>query len=338
MKNLIFAILALSLLAGAFFALSGSRLEGAAGDDDSQRRGGMMNGGVRDDVATARNTMMENIRENRNETKNAIREIRDDDSLNRSEKMMGIRAQARMLRNETKQSWDDYLEERKSIINESGMDCNDEGSMMARMQCRMKATFAANGNSKNFMPEECRNLTNDSKKSCIAENDILGQCRMMGDDGNKTKCARAQLGTDKGAKELVEECKLKLRTAANSTNPANSTNSTASTGGSVPRGIGQCVSGVRSRMHEEIKFKMDTLSDKALRLKSLGVSDAAIASFMAKVEELKLKFDAAADNDARKAVLREAEGAWKEFYKTAADEIRKAREGRKNAGGNSTVN
>ncbi|GEM_PF-4757700 len=206
-------------------------------------------------------------------------------------------------------------------INESELKCRDEGGMRGRIKCRLELPSEEEEEGLYYLPEECRNLTNDTRRECLARYHIIQPCRFEQGDDSRFSCVRNALNITKRAKEAVEECKLQVR-GANWTNARNGTNATGNSTNWTNPGIGKCMSEVRKNVYEEAKFRMYNLEEKAERLAKFGVGNETITSIIAKLEELKLKFDAAQGAEAKKAVLREAADAWKQFIQQAREEAK----------------
>lgn len=245
-----------------------------------------------------------------------------------------------------------YADEPLRVVNESSLRCANASTARERAACRLSLKREEQEKGLYYMPEECRNLTGEERATCLSRYDAIQPCRFEKGDDARFKCVRARIGLNASAKELVAECKLQVRgngtnasvndsgnvstnaSAGNDTindttngiNGSNDTNTTVGNGTNTSidddseRGIGGCVAAVRARVFEDAKFRIYNLEEKAERLAKYGVSNETIAEFIVKLEELKAQFVAAEGVEAKKAVLRQAEEAWKEFLAKARAE------------------
>lgn len=288
MKKLALAVLALAMLACSLFAALGA--DGREGERGRNTLGNNTGGGM---MARGgeQGTMM---RENNSIEEGRGRMMGENFSGGEGRGMMG--------------KWED-----------ANLSCLNGGDAKARAKCRME--FVRNASEKKtplgFMPEECRNSTGANKSECLARKERLQECHARANDNDKVNCAKEKLNASRSARQLVEECKSELRAKLNTTENTSE----------MQMGIGKCVSEVRSNRLEAVKFRFDLLVDKAARLGKYGVSNDTIAAFSVKIEELKAKFDAAQGADAKKAVVREIEQAWKDFVSNARSEARAQRRG-----------
>lgn len=335
MKNAIALSVVLLLFAGAYFAESGS--SGRGGMDDTVSSGSSSSGEM----------------EFENESQPSSNDSDDDNSMDSGRSRMMRQNEENETRNEMAREKLEIrikamnmgeirqyaLENNVSLmraammsINESELQC-DGDSLRERVECRVRMNRSEDDDNLKYFPEECRNTTNDSRTECLARQRIMQSCRLEAGDDRKITCAREALNITKSARSLVEDCKLQVRganwtdssTGGNAGNWTNATNATANRGNWTNPGIGKCVSEVRSKVYEEAKFRLQNLEEKAQRLQRMGVGNSTIVDFVAQMEELKVKFDAADGADAKKAVLQEAQDAWKAFVAQARQEIADAK-------------
>ncbi len=329
MKNVIL-LLAVLALAGAFLAFAGSG-SGGRGSESSTASGNEEGSTGSAGTATTQTGDSDDVRNNTDAQ--APQNGRDDGNERGGEDGNGRRG---TMNGTEKEKGEDASRIRgMTRINESKLECSNESTMRERIKCRLRLSREEQAAGLYYLPEECRELESGDKQECMAKYDAVQPCRFMKGDESRFACVKEKLNITKSARDLVEECKAEVRGSANSTGgnttinittnstSGNTTNSTGDIDSRRERGIGKCVSAVRSRLHDEIKFRLYNLEEKAERLKSYGVSEALITSLIQKMEELKAKFDAAGTVEERKAVIAEAEQAWKGFIRQAKQEAGK---------------
>lgn len=326
MKTMFIALLMLGLMAASLMAFAGnaeargSASVGAGVRADSGNSGSEETGRSADKEETGRAPMRKEMPPAR-----AMMEKRGEEGK------MPLRAlkaseeeRIRLLARQKNLSASAVATMRLWMAKEETLECANATTLRERVACRIDLPREEQEEGLYYMPEECRRLQEDERAACLDKYDRIQPCRFLKGDDARFTCVREKINFTRSARDEVEACKRQVRMDAQGEgeaelNASEGTETTARINASNP-GIGRCVAEVRSKAMDEARFRLYNLQEKAERLLSYNVSRETVVEFVAAIDELKVRLDAAATASEKKEVLREAAQAWEAFVKKARAE------------------
>ena len=174
--------------------------------------------------------------------------------------------------------------------------CGDEGTMRERVRCRLNAA-TQDYNSLYYVPEECRAQNDSNRTACLELYDEVQSCRKLEGDSARFACVRGKLGMNGTVNESLRAC-------AASQNPA------------------ACIATLRASVLSLAKFKLYNLEERAEYLISEGLDREAVESFVEKMEQYKLDFNAASTIKEKQQILKGALSEWRKFKQYAVSQLK----------------
>jgi len=191
-------------------------------------------------------------------------------------------------------------------------DCEREDDMGARVRCRVKETVKVRGvevrganasqisTSATSVREACGELQGTRQVACMARYRVIEKCPFLPTMRASDVCVRNQLRITENVRERVREC--------------DDDDSNASA----------CRAGIADDVDTLVISRFEVLKERALRLQEKGAGDELVATFIANVELKVVEYESAQTVDGKKQVVRDVARLWREFVKSAVQEIRAA--------------
>lgn len=161
--------------------------------------------------------------------------------------------------------------------------------MEERVRCRIN--LPEKNEHLQFLPEECRGLGASAQKSCYDTYDSIQKCRFNDTDDARVSCVKSTLGVPADIRAAMNACKDQ-----------------------DPTQVGPCVSGLRSRVLDAVKFRLYNFEERAEHFKDAHAD--AVVKFIADLERAKEAFNAAPAIAGKKQVLLGVNQLWMEFKQT----------------------
>lgn len=190
-------------------------------------------------------------------------------------------------------------------IRDRVLECGNQSTMRERVECRLRLARQASQGLRH-VPEDCRSQDDESERTeCLELYDKVQPCRNLTTNDEKFACVRGKIGKTQNITSEYRGCQA-------------SENPTA------------CMSLAKEKVHYMAKFRLYNLEHAAEKLLARGVSNETVTDFIAKLEQHKIDFDAAATKEAKQQVLRDTLADWKEFKKAAMEQLKKTRQSSRN--------
>ncbi|MEM4295313.1 MAG: hypothetical protein QXS91_00695 [Candidatus Anstonellales archaeon] len=175
-------------------------------------------------------------------------------------------------------------------------------TMSARIKCFLSLSDEDVKNV-NYTPEECiLKQSETDKNKCIEKYRLFQTCRPKpSTDKEREKCILPKLNISGSVRQEVEMCKSQQRQDL----------------------INICMSKIREKVLDMVKFRVYNLVYKAQELKGLGVPEDKVISILEKVNNAKIALEKANSNDERIAILEGLKADWQAFSDDAKNYVKR---------------
>ena len=184
--------------------------------------------------------------------------------------------------------------EQKPVNELDRLKCGDLDSRVERVRCRIKLEDEdyAKENELQYLPEECRDLSKDKKSRCINIYKKTQRCWQFPVGESRLQCVRESLNLGRVLSSEIKICDSKGTERV------------------------QCISDVREKVFDLIKFRFYDLEERAEKLLKDGkIDEETVVQFVADLEIKKVEFNNAATIKEKKETILEVRQIWKEFVK-----------------------
>ncbi len=173
-----------------------------------------------------------------------------------------------------------------------GLKCGNLAAREERVRCRLNLGEQeyARENELLYLPEECRELTGDRKNNCINLYKKTQICWEFPVGEPRIQCVRENLNLGRNLSSEIKGCDGRGTERA------------------------QCISDVREKVFNVIKFRFYDLEERAEKLlEEKKVSQDDVVSLVSKLEEKKVEFNNASTIAQKRAIILEVRQIWREF-------------------------
>ena len=200
-------------------------------------------------------------------------------------------------RAETAQERDEAINEAQQVQQKTadlsqGLKCGNLASREERVRCRLdlEEEEYAIENYLSYLPEECRDLIGERKNDCINLYKKTQRCWQFPVGESRLQCVRENLNLGRTLSAETRNCDGRGTERA------------------------QCISDVREKAFNLIKFRFYDLEERAEKLLEQGrVSQEDVVLLVSKLEEKKVEFNNAATIAQKRAIILEVRQIWREF-------------------------
>lgn len=197
-----------------------------------------------------------------------------------------------------KQEQDKEGEQREQSVEQTNqgnaLKCGGYLSINDRVKCRLNLREDEEDEYENFFPEYCRAVDED-QESCVATYRAIGTCWQFQNGPSRVSCVKQQLNlgdiaTEKAACDLFT--------------------------GEEQR---TCVDALTEKVYDLVEFRLYNLEEEAERLLDKNrLSQDAVVTFIVGIEGSKVAFHEAKTLQEKKAVIKDAQHAWRELMKSVS--------------------
>lgn len=183
--------------------------------------------------------------------------------------------------------------QQKIVDLSQGLKCGNLVSREERVRCRfnLENEEYARENELSYLPEECRDLTGERKNNCISLYKKTQRCWKFSVGDARIKCVKENLGLVRSHREEKIECR-KIDGEER----------------------GKCISNLREKAFDLVKFRFYDLEERAEKLKDKGVaSEDDVVKLVAALEEKKIEFNNASTISEKKKIILDVRQIWKDF-------------------------
>ena len=173
-----------------------------------------------------------------------------------------------------------------------GLKCGNLAVREERVKCRLNLEDEeyAKENELSYLPEECRDLTGEKRNNCINLYKKTQRCWKFPAGESRIQCVRENLNLGRNLSQEIKGCDGKGTERS------------------------QCISDVREKVFNVIKFRFYDLEERAEKLLEEGrVSQEDVVLLVSKLEEKKVEFNNASTTAQKRAIILEVRQIWKEF-------------------------
>ena len=174
--------------------------------------------------------------------------------------------------------------------------CSTVSTMRDRIQCRLNLTEE---NEYNYLPEECRALTNISREKCVTNYKKAQNCWTSLNDTERFNCAKRAFGL--------------IGTVASQK---------AACDGLTGTNRSKCILDLTDRVDAVVKFRIYNLEEKAQRLKEKGVDEELVVNFVTLMEQQKQNYNEAKTTAEKKSIIMSVQSSWQEFITNAKRQVK----------------
>jgi hypothetical protein len=189
--------------------------------------------------------------------------------------------------------------------NEIETECEGRGMMRERMMCRENKTMGmmrgVNASPGDFsMANVCKELNGTEQVSCMERYRTINKCPFMPTMHATEECVRNQLNISENIREHSRECDSEGANAS------------------------ACRANLTDKVDTLVLARFEALKERAARLQEKGANETLVIGFIADVDGKVAAYEVASTADEKKQIVRDVAALWREFVKTAVQQIRAA--------------